>query len=179
MTFLVFVIIYNVGTKVELIFYEIYQNIFQVYKKQSIENPQIIFNWKENMIFVNNNKIILLGFPVQRIQNYQLNQKCVSLITHVLRVLQIIFYQMFTITILKINMFCDASNNSDDIRFATYLVDNNIMKYALFSPRVWAESSNSILCITNIVVKHFTCNLFLCSIQGISIYLYLLKSKNQ
>ena len=46
-------------------------------------------------------------------------------------------------------MSCDVSNNFEVLKFATYLMDNYIMNYALFLPRVWAESSNSMLRITN------------------------------
>jgi len=46
-------------------------------------------------------------------------------------------------------MSCDDSNNFEVLKFDTYLMDNYVMNYALFLPRVWAESSNSILRTTN------------------------------
>lgn len=46
-------------------------------------------------------------------------------------------------------MSCDVSNNFEVLKFATYLMDNYVMNYALFPPRLWAESSNSMLRTTN------------------------------
>jgi len=46
-------------------------------------------------------------------------------------------------------MSCDVSNNSEVLKFATYLMDNHVTNYSLFPPRAWAESSNSMLRTTN------------------------------
>ncbi|KAE9534405.1 hypothetical protein AGLY_008495 [Aphis glycines] len=46
-------------------------------------------------------------------------------------------------------MSCRVSNNSDILKFAIYLMDNYVMNYALFPPRVRAELSNSMLRTTN------------------------------
>jgi len=50
-------------------------------------------------------------------------------------------------------MSCSVSDNSDILKFAIYLMDNYVMNYALFSPHVWTESSNSMLRTTNLFIN--------------------------